>query len=308
MSEGFSGFKNLQELLLKYMEIGYDTGTVSSATDTTLTCEGKDWGTDIWKDLYVEIVEGTGKGQIRKIASNTKDTITVTSAWTTIPDTTSKFRIFGALDYTVLMDILSQLDIKLSEFRDALRGADTKDFSTLEADVESILGKLDIALSTLRDGIKDGVKLLDTGGVAINPAKEDGNLASILGQLDIKISELRDALINPLVDTLILNNATIDAAGESDVIEIKGAKHVDVLIYVGTPTGSPSVTFHLQVIEPTSGKVIRTYDGNTLSAEGADYIMVDGLMLGTHVKVTWDGTLDASNYFSGCFVRLVAKR
>ena len=115
-------------------------------------------------------------------------------------------------------------------------------------------------------------------------------------------------LLDPVLDELIKNNETIDAAGESSVYNIRGAKHVDVLIYVGATTGSPSITFHLQVIEPTSGKVIRTYDGSQLTAEGADYITVDGLTLGTHVKVTWDGTLDTSNYFSGCFVRIVAKR
>jgi len=118
----------------------------------------------------------------------------------------------------------------------------------------------------------------------------------------------KKALEAPLLDKLILNDATIDSAGESDILKIKGAKHVDVLIYVGAPTGSPSITFHLQVIEPSSGKVIRTYDGNQLTAEGADWITVDGLTLGTHIKITWDGTLDSSNYFSGCFVRVVAKR
>jgi len=122
------------------------------------------------------------------------------------------------------------------------------------------------------------------------------------------IPRVIDLLEKPLLDELIKNNETIDAAGESETYNIGAAKHVDVLIYVGAVTGSPSITFHLQVIEPTSGKVIRTYDGSQLTAEGADYITVDGLTLGTHVKVTWDGTLDSSNYFSGCFVRIVAKR
>jgi|GEM_PF-1519567 len=40
-------------------------------------------------------------------------------------------------------------DISLSALRDALKGADDKDFSTLETDVEAILAKLDVALSTL---------------------------------------------------------------------------------------------------------------------------------------------------------------
>ena len=43
---------------------------------------------------------------------------------------------------------LAKLDIALSALRDALRGASTKDFTTLETDIESILAKLDVALST----------------------------------------------------------------------------------------------------------------------------------------------------------------
>ena len=57
-----------------------------------------------------------------------------------------------------LATIASQLDITLSALRDALRGASTKDFSTLEADVESIYSKLnaqlDITISALRDALK----------------------------------------------------------------------------------------------------------------------------------------------------------
>jgi len=45
-------------------------------------------------------------------------------------------------------------DISLSALRDALRGANNKDFSTLEADVESILAQMDIKLSELRDALR----------------------------------------------------------------------------------------------------------------------------------------------------------
>ena len=60
-------------------------------------------------------------------------------------------------------------DISLSALRDALKGANDKDFSTLEDDVEAILAKLDVALSTR--------------------ASED-TLSSILGKLDVALSTL----------------------------------------------------------------------------------------------------------------------
>jgi hypothetical protein len=49
---------------------------------------------------------------------------------------------------STLSTILARLDITTSALRDDLRGAGTRDFTTLEADVESVLGRLDVLLST----------------------------------------------------------------------------------------------------------------------------------------------------------------
>jgi len=62
--------RELKDVLTQKVEYGLDSGSVSSATSNTLTDNTKDWGADIWVDTYVEITDGTGKGQIRKIASN----------------------------------------------------------------------------------------------------------------------------------------------------------------------------------------------------------------------------------------------
>ena len=111
-----------------------------------------------------------------------------------------------------------------------------------------------------------------------------------------------------LLDVLVLENAKIDSKGNSDAYFNYGATHADVLIYVGSATGSPKVTFYLLVVEPSTGKVIRSYAGSEITAgDTADYITVHGLTLGTHLAVGWDGTLDASNYFEGVYVRLIAK-
>jgi hypothetical protein len=47
-----------------------------------------------------------------------------------------------------LSSVLAQLDITLSALRDALRGTGTRDFTTLETDLEAVLGQLDVLLST----------------------------------------------------------------------------------------------------------------------------------------------------------------
>lgn len=58
-----------------------------------------------------------------------------------------------ALIKTDLDNIYNQLNITLSSLRDALRGANTKDFSTLQTTTDNIYARLDITLSSLRDAI-----------------------------------------------------------------------------------------------------------------------------------------------------------
>lgn len=76
--------------VLLQQEIGA-SGTVTSATSTTLTDNTKSWPTDHLRNLQVTITGGTGSGQTRTISSHTGTTMTLSSAWTTTPDTTSTY-------------------------------------------------------------------------------------------------------------------------------------------------------------------------------------------------------------------------
>ena len=84
---------------------GFVTGTASSATSTTLVDSTKNtWLANMWTNYQVRITGGTGKGQIRVIASNTTGgSLTVSSAWTTTPDATSTYRIEGNDDAFYLL-------------------------------------------------------------------------------------------------------------------------------------------------------------------------------------------------------------
>ena len=70
-----------------------DSGTASSADTTTVTETGKTWTVNDYANMYVWIYGGTGATQFRKILSNTTDTLTVDTAWSTNPDNTSTYRI-----------------------------------------------------------------------------------------------------------------------------------------------------------------------------------------------------------------------
>ena len=63
----------------------FQSGTASAVSANTLSDGSKGWTTDQLKNGTVEIVSGTGQGQRRTIASNTNNTITLTSNWTTQP-------------------------------------------------------------------------------------------------------------------------------------------------------------------------------------------------------------------------------
>ena len=100
----------------------------------------------------------------------------------------SKFGGIAVTGRDITGDIqkLQNIDITLTQLRDALRGADTKDFSTLESDIESILNQLDITLTQLRDALR-GADTKDFSTL-------ESDIESILNQLDITLTQLRDAL------------------------------------------------------------------------------------------------------------------
>src|SRR5207244_3665501 len=84
---------------------------VSRRTSTTLQDTSKSWHINIWTGRPVTITAGTGVGQTSTVSSNTKNTLTVSPAWTTIPDGTSKYAIRQTS--TTLQDITKEWPINL---------------------------------------------------------------------------------------------------------------------------------------------------------------------------------------------------
>jgi hypothetical protein len=69
---------------------------ITSATATVLTKTGAAWVVNAFTGNYVRIVGGTGAGQVRLILSNTATTITVSAAFSPVPDATSLIHVPGA--------------------------------------------------------------------------------------------------------------------------------------------------------------------------------------------------------------------
>jgi len=203
-----------------------EEGRIVISGDVTATVEFPSWqrtSTKTTDELYTQL--SNIYGQLDITLSALRDAITAPS-----PDSKTLADLYERLDSirsqldvvlssraseSTVSSILSQLDIALSELRDALKGAGNKDFTTLEADVESILAQLDITLSNLRDtlhgdlynatdalSVYDHLKQVRTQvdsylpnlDTALSTRASESTLSSILSQLDITLSALRDAI------------------------------------------------------------------------------------------------------------------
>jgi hypothetical protein len=85
----------------------YFNGMATSATSTTLVIGSPPaaWDADnAFNGATVEIISGTGQGQTRTVSGyvSSTQTVTVSSAWTTTPDTTSRYVIYSVP--TVVID------------------------------------------------------------------------------------------------------------------------------------------------------------------------------------------------------------
>ena len=78
----------------KWIEAADGTGTAENGTTTSLTDTDKSWQANVFTGDYVELISGTGNGQIRAITGNSSDQLYVLPAWHTVPDDgTTAYRI-----------------------------------------------------------------------------------------------------------------------------------------------------------------------------------------------------------------------
>jgi len=191
----------LKRILQAVFEASVDHG-VADATSAVnrLDDSSKDWPVDAFTNLIVEITDGTGEGQIRKIDSNTATSLVPVTDFTTAPDATSQYRIgfFGkmASDITawggtaltgrnISLD-LANLDIALSALRDAVcdTGASARTLDDLKTAIDAVttaVAALRVA-STL-DTLEADIEALLTGTILaagtnligkVNPQSEAG--------------------------------------------------------------------------------------------------------------------------------------
>lgn len=93
-----------------------DTGTSSGGnSSTTLNDTSRTWVAGHYAGYYLRILSGTGYGQTRVISIAAANTLTITQAWTTIPDSTSVYEIVPSAADTILSSyVTGELYTRLS--------------------------------------------------------------------------------------------------------------------------------------------------------------------------------------------------
>ena len=85
------------------IDIDESGGKATSGGPSTLTDTGQSWATNEWAGFSVEIMFGVGQGQVEIVVSNTATELTITGIWSTNPDPSSEYTLFGlprSVDYT----------------------------------------------------------------------------------------------------------------------------------------------------------------------------------------------------------------
>lgn len=99
LNEAFYVVDKKDDGAVSQLWINGDRGKATSVSSSSLTDTARAWTTNRWAGAFVKIVSGTGVGNIREIASNTGNTLTITGdAWAL--DTTSQYIIYGTEWFT----------------------------------------------------------------------------------------------------------------------------------------------------------------------------------------------------------------
>jgi hypothetical protein len=90
---------NLKDVVKDAKEAAPDiTGTVSSATNSTLKDTSQSFDPNAYMGYHVWIARGHGEGQVREILKNSQNTLTLNVPWETKPNNTSQYVIANKID------------------------------------------------------------------------------------------------------------------------------------------------------------------------------------------------------------------
>lgn len=164
-----------------------DFGLATSGTSTTLVNSTKSYEPNSLTGAFIIISEGTGKDQQREIASNTATTITVNTPWTTIPDSTSEYRIVGN----------PQIVERLNDLKGALESVGTDQLRVTITNVadSEVNPARDETLGSVYDKLGSVNNVLDTIDSSVGIANDRlGTANQRLGTVNTNLSVIQSLL------------------------------------------------------------------------------------------------------------------
>jgi len=239
-----------------------DFGLATSGTSTTLVNSTKSYEPNSLTGAFIIISEGTGKDQQREIASNTATTITVATPWTTIPDSTSEYRIVGN----------PQIVERLNDLKGALESVGTD--------------QLRVTITNVADS-------------EVNPAREEtlGSVYDMLGTLNYSLlgtiynslGTINYTLLGTIYNTLGTLHNTLGTIAYTDGIKKitdplpAGDNNIGNVDIVTLPRTVPSrakidisSTGYNQIIAPTAGSHINLLKMLFVCNAAVDVILKSG--------------------------------
>ena len=312
----------------QYMIVGFDAGTATSATSTTLTDSTEAWPVNRWSNYAVRILSGTGAGQVVAIASNTATALTIVGNWQVTPDTTSvyviqgdpdKFYLFaGGIAGTPILNYSSQVQTFGRQ----------QDWGIARNAAATVAGYQPVAIASLANATTTA-----TVTTAHPHQFKVGELVSVRGATDANFNVTNVAIATvPSATTFTYTMAGTPAATtipgtQSTTTLTDGSKSWTVnqwagftcYMYAATPTAASgsttgqslriisntatTLTFAVAGTAPTNG--ISRYSICTSSAIGATDF---GVATGTHSTTTLQDTSKtwAVNIHAGKRVRILA--
>ena len=99
----FAAVTSAPDTTTDYTIEGFDCGTVSTGSSTTVTDSTKAWPINRWSNFSVKIMYGTGKGQVAQILNNTATALTLVKPFSVATDTTSTYAIIPDSDKVYMM-------------------------------------------------------------------------------------------------------------------------------------------------------------------------------------------------------------
>jgi len=208
---------------------------------------------------------------------------------------------------TTLNSVLSQLDITLSALRDALRGTANKDFSTLEADVESINAKVatestlssingKVATESTLSSIDTKVATESTLSSIDAKVATESTLSSIRTQLDIALSELKATgtqtprTLSELYDEL----ASIDAKDFATESTLSGIlAKLDIALSEIKATGAETPRTLSNLYDQLSSLIAKDFATETTLSSIDSKVATESTLSSINTKVATESTLSS---------------